>query len=350
MSSTKTIQIHIPEKIQKEIDDGSYILRGNQVRDQKGRIICNLDTLEVDNDHYFSPQIFIQVNNSAFISNTAISIKLHNDLKEVKEKYLSLNYKLDRILESQTNSISSTISIFNEHFQKLSKNSSLTNEKETFNAGVNAAAILSANIESYIKDYINNTIVYTNHSDFKGEELFKYLEKNTYKPKIIKSSFKNFREQHAFYFAYSFIGVINNLNLLSLCYDSSIYEGYSENLNHVKDKLLNLLSKLIYGIGEEGDVYQMCYTTNYSNSYRSLNINKFLMFDNKLNIDNLILRSFEKQQHIQIDENRLSSIYSIMEIIEDIDNLLSREKHLSELKLSDLPELSDLKKMVFNKE
>lgn len=265
MSSTKTIQIHIPEKIQKEIDDGSYILRGNQVRDQKGRIICNLDSLEVDSDHYFSPQIFIQVNNSAFISNTAISIRLHNDLKEEKDKYLSLNNKLDRILENQTNAIISTISVFNEYFQKLSKNSYLTNERETFNAGVNAAAILSANIESYIKDYINNTIIYTAHSDFKGEELFKYIEKDGYKPRIIKSNFKNFRKHHAFYFAYSFIGIINNLNLLSLCCDSSIYEGYNENLNHIKDKLLNLLSMLINGVGDEGDIYQMCYTTNYSN-------------------------------------------------------------------------------------
>lgn len=350
MSSTKTIQIHIPEKIQKEIDDGSYILRGNQVRDQKGRIICNLDSLEVDSDHYFSPQIFIQVNNSAFISNTAISIRLHNDLKEEKDKYLSLNNKLDRILENQTNVIISTISVFNEHFQKLSKNSYLTNEKETFNAGVNAAAILSANIESYIKDYINNTIIYTAHSDFKGEELFKYIEKDGYKPRIIKSNFKNFRKHHAFYLAYSFIGIINNLNLLSLCYDSSIYEGYNENLNHIKDKLLNLLSMLIHGVGDEGDIYQMCYTTNYSNSHRSLNINKFLMFDNKSSIDALILRSFEKKQSIHIDENRLSSIYSIIEIIEDIDNLLSRGMHLSELKLSDLSELSDLKKIVFNKE
>lgn len=74
------------------------------------------------------------------------------------------------------------------------------------------------------------------------------------------------------------------------------------------------------------------------------------MFDNKSSIDALILRSFEKQQSIHIDENRLSSIYSIIEIIEDIDNLLSRGMHLSELKLSDLSELSDLKKIVFNKE
>ncbi|SHF57030.1 hypothetical protein SAMN02745753_02216 [Marinomonas polaris DSM 16579] len=46
--SIKTINIEvlIPESIQNKIDDGDYKIIGTQVRDRKGRIVCNLDSSE----------------------------------------------------------------------------------------------------------------------------------------------------------------------------------------------------------------------------------------------------------------------------------------------------------------
>ncbi|MCX7258054.1 MAG: hypothetical protein NTZ64_15415 [Polaromonas sp.] len=83
-STTKTIKVNIPAKIQEKIDEGNYKLNGTEVRDKLGRIVCNLKSLDSDDTHYFSPHIFLQFENCTFISSTALSSRLHENMEELK--------------------------------------------------------------------------------------------------------------------------------------------------------------------------------------------------------------------------------------------------------------------------
>lgn len=350
MNSTKNIQVKIPSEIQEKIDTGEYRLNGNQVRDKLGRIVCNLKTLDIDDEHFFSPRIFVSLESYAFISVSTVSTRLQNELAKLRASYVSINGKIDRILINQTNSLIASITNFEEHFNSLAEKSTLTDEKITFTAGTQAASQLAAILLNYINDYLGETIVKHREESYSGEKYSAYLaRKQQYRPEITQSKFNNFEESEAYYFTYTFINIVNNINILSLCYDYKIYPRYEDNLKQVRAQMIELLSKLIWGLGKEGDIYKMCYSTDKSDRYTPIkNIDKLLQYSGT-DIHQLLLRNFEKHIHFDFDLERSSSINTIVRILDDIDNLLQRKEQFSDLKLGELPELEQIKKLTFGK-
>jgi len=180
-ATTQNIEVIIPAKIKTKMDEGELKITGTQIRDKKGRIKGNLDYLVRDKEQFFSPHIFQSFEQCTFISNSICSSELHKNLKELQGQYLSLELKVDKILARQANTLVAAISEFDEHFQSLLEGSSLTSEKETFKAGVHAAALLAANMESYLNDFKNSTIVFHSQTDYKGETLSDYNNRAHYK-------------------------------------------------------------------------------------------------------------------------------------------------------------------------
>lgn len=350
MDSTKTIQVNIPPEIQKNIDTGEYTIKGSVVRDKLGRFVSHLDSLEVDDGHYFSPSIFVSIQSYAITAVSTVSIRLQNDLKELRTENTSINGKLDRLLGNQTNNLIASITNFEAHFNSLMKKSSLSDEKGTFAAGTKAASELAAHIPDYIKDYLGETIVFHRKEEYYGEKYSAYLSKNSeYVPQITKSKFSNFINSEAYYFVYSFINIINNINVLSLCYDFTTFPEYEENLQQIRTQMVDLLSKITKGLGGEGDIFGMCYTMNqHEMSHRITNIETLTKYTN-INIHDLIQRNFAHGSNFNYDVDRVNSMYAIVRIIEDIDNLLKRKEQFSDLKLDELPELEQLKKLTFGK-
>jgi hypothetical protein len=349
MDSTKIIQVNIPSEIQENIDTGEYELNGSVVRDKLGRIVCQLNSLEVEDGNYFSPSIFVSIQSYAITSVSTVSSRLQNDLREIRASYASINGKLDRVLNNQADTLIASITNFDEHFNSLIEKSSLTDEKGTFTAGSDAASKLGPSIKRYISDYIGSTIVFHDRANYKGETYSAYLETYTqdYPPKINKSKFSNFSNSEAYYFVYSFINIINNINMLWLCYNSKVYPRYNENLNQVRSQMIDLLSKLTDGIGQEGDIYAMCYSTNEQDTFRPIrNLEKLLKY-NGADIHHVIQKKYAHKVRIDFNEERISSIDTIIRIIEDIDNLLKRKEQFSDLKLGELPELDQIKKLIF---
>jgi hypothetical protein len=349
MDSTKTIQVNIPSEIQEKINAEEYKRKGNVVRDKQGQIVCHLDSLDVEDGHYFSPSIFVSVQNYAITSVSVVSVRLQNDLKEIRASYASINGKLDRILGNQSDGLIASITNFEEHFSSLSEKCALTDEKATFTAGTEAASKLAPSIKRYIDDYVGSTIVFYDRGPYKGETYSSYLETQNqeYPPKIIKSKFSNFANSEAYYFVYSFINIINNINILSLCYNSKAYPRYEENLTQVRSQMVELLSRLMHGIGHEGDIYGMCYSTNEQSKFRPIqNLDKLLKYSGT-DIHQVIQRSYETCVRVNFDEERISSIYTIIRLIDDIENLLKRNEQISEVELKGLPELAQIKKLLF---
>lgn len=351
MDSTKTIQVNIPPEIQNNIDAGEYSIKGSVVRDKLGRFVTHLDSLEVDDKHYFSPSIFVSIQSYAITSVSTVSIRLQNDLKELRAANISINGKLDRLLGNQTNNLIASITNFEVHFNSLMKKSSLAEETGTFTAGTKAASELAAHIPDYIKDYLGQAVVFHDKTNYTGETYSTYLEAHNpkYPPRITKSKFSNFANSEAYYFVYSFINIINNINVLSLCYDSTAFPDYEENLQQIRKQMVNLLSKVIKGLGGEGDIFEMCYTMNQDKMNHNISIIESLTKYANINIHNLIQRNFAHGSKFDYDSDRVNSMYEIVCIIEDIDNLLKRKEQFSDVKLDELPELNQIKKLTFGK-
>lgn len=348
MNSTKKINVNIPAEIQNNIDSGHYTINGSLVRDKLGRIVCHLDSLEAKEEQYFSPSIFISINNHAITSLSIVSIQLQNELREFKAKFTSIDKKLDRLLANQANTLISSITNFEEHFNALISGSSLTNEKEAFAAGTKSASELAAHIPSYIKDYLGEIRVHHQNTSYDGEKYSDYLARDPrYLPHLTKSEFSNFANSEARYFLYAFINIINNINIISLCFDSKIYPRYEENLQQVRAFAVDLLVKVINGLGGEVDIFEMCYTCNHENKYHAIhNIESLVKYVDS-SIHALILRKFVNGSNYYYDQNRVASMYEIIRMINDIDNLLKRKEQLYSLDLNGLPELSHIKKITF---
>lgn len=348
MNSTKKINVNIPAEIQSNIDSGHYKINGSLVRDKLGRIVCHLDSLEAKEEQYFSPSIFISIQNHAITSVSIVSIQLQNELKEFRAKYTSIDKKLDRLLANQANTLISSITNFEEHFNALISGSSLTNEKEAFATGTKAASELAAHIPSYIKDYLGEIRVYHRDKSYDGEKYSDYLARDSrYLPVLTESKFSNFTNSEARYFLYAFINIINNINIISLCFDSKIYPRYEENLQQVRAFAVDLLVKVINGLGGEVDIFEMCYTCDHNKYHPIKNIESLLEYVD-FSIHDLILRKFGNgSNYYYYDEDRVASMYEIIRIINNIDNLLKRKEQLSDLDLNGLPELNHIKKITF---
>lgn len=344
----KNIDVLIPQLIQTKIDEGEYQILGTQVRDTKGRIVCNLDSLDLGQDKYFSPHVFQVFNGCTFISSTTISSRLYEDLLESQTTLNNLDSKVDRILDNQTNSLISAISVSDEHFSSLMEGSSLTSKEITFSTGVKAACLLATNIESYLKEFRDSTIVFHNSTSYKGEKYLNYINRDKYKPKIFKRKTSRFCKYQANFFVYSFLKILNNINLLSISYDKKVFARYQDNLDALENSLKNLLNFLIKGLGDEGDIYDMCYSTRgYNGKYYPIDIERVIKYDKFTNVHELFLRNFPKNIELEYDENRVKSIYDITDLLEEIENLRSRFFQFKNLELSELSEVADIKREIF---
>lgn len=213
-TKTKNIEVLIPESIQNKIDDGDYKITGTQVRDKKGRIVCNLDSLDSGEGKFFSPRIFQRFENCTFLSYSIVSIELQKALRANQSKIRELDFKIDKVLSRQTNDLISAIVDFDEHFNSLMEGSKLTSEKETFQSGVKAASLLASHIESYLNDFKDSTIIFHCETSYKGETYSQYLQRENYKPPVTRRKTSRFMDHQANFFAYSFLNVINNINIL----------------------------------------------------------------------------------------------------------------------------------------
>ena len=209
-TTTKNIEVHIPDSIQNKIENGDYKITGTQIRDRKGRIVCNLDSLESFEDQYFSPGIFQSFEGCTFISCSVVPYSLQKELLECQSKINNLDSKIDKVLTNQTNDLVGAISDFDEHFLSLTEGSSLTSEKETFQSGVRAASLLAANIESYLENFKGSTIVLHRDALYEGETYSDYINRGKYKPGISERKSLRFDSHQANFFVYSFLKILNN--------------------------------------------------------------------------------------------------------------------------------------------
>lgn len=350
-STEKKLKVIIPQDVQQKIENGEYILRGSQVRDNLGKIVCNLESLDVEDDDYFSPSIFLIQNNHTFISQSVVSKKLTSDLESYKRKFIAIENKLDEVVEFQTNSLVSKVSTFNELFAMFQEKSTLLDPPSIFSSGVIAASEIASNLDLYLTRYLDGTIVFPQNTYHNGQLFSDYRKMDGYKPSIQRTEFCDFSDSKAFYFIYAFMNIINNLNILSLCLDKKIHPRYQDNLLEVRAKIVNLIETLINGLCNEDDVYKMCYSTNNSNSYYPLeNLLKIVDFDSKRSIDDLILADYPKRVSVCYDGNRVTSLNTCISLVKEIDSLLSRSEQLSTLKLEEIPEITELLFLALNDE
>ncbi|WP_420745768.1 hypothetical protein [Photobacterium damselae] len=345
-STEKKLKVIIPQDVQYKIDHGEYILRGTQVRDNLGKIVCNLESLDTADNCFFSPNIFLMQNNYTFISQSVISKKLTNELKELKCKCLAIDNKLDEVIDFQTSSLMAKDLIFNELFSMFQENSTLTDNVAVFTSGITAAAEIAINLDNYIQKYLNNTTIYYETPSWDTVLYSDHLKKSGFKPKIIKTNFNLFSDSHAFYFIYSYINIINNINILSLCLDNKIYPKYKDNLLEVRNKLIKLINHLINGFDDYNTIYNMCYSTDFCNNYHPINnISEIVEFDSNRTINDLIVANYSQKVTIDYDINRVKSLQTCISLIQEIDNLLSRCQQLSEINLEEIPNIINLVKL-----
>jgi hypothetical protein len=349
MSIENIIEVKIPVEMQSKIDAGDYSIKGTQIRDKKGRIVKNLESLAVDDSHYFSPQIFIRFDQSVIVSNTTISVNLQNRLDEERTKLTLLDGKIDTLLERQGNELIAIVSEFNENFTCLLEGNKLVDEKTTYSTGVKAASLLASNIESYLEEYIHSTHVEYEGSIYGsdyGAYNLKYHE-NKWPPSITENKFKRFRECHGSYLTYSFINIINSINILSITYNGKPFARYSTNLIVLEKQLRSVLERLIEGLGKERDIFDMMFSTDNGDYYFKIELERLLRQLPKIDIHDLILRNYSKQINIKRDHDRLSSIMDIVSILEEIENLKSRNESLEALDLDTPEDLATVKKLIF---
>ena len=350
-NTTKNIEVLIPESIQHKIGDGDYKIMGTQVRDRKGRIVCNLDSLDSGEGKYFSAHIFQRFEGCTFISCSIVSSQLQKELRESQSKINELDLNIDKVLARQTNDLIGVISEFDEHFNSLMEGSRLTSEKETFQSGVKAASLLASHIGGYLDDFKDNTIVFHSDTSYEGETYSKYINRGKYMPSVFRRESSRFTSHPANFFVYSFLKILNNINILSISYDEKAFARYEENLDALEDKLKKILNFLIRGIGEEGDIYDICYSTRgYNGEYNPMDVERVIRYDEDIDIHKLVLRSFPKNIDLKFDENRISSIYDIINLLEEIESLKLRSEQIRNLKLPDLSEIADVKRVIFKVE
>lgn len=251
MDSEKQLTVKIPPELQPKLDNGDYVMKGTQVRDKLGRIVCSLDSLETPGHLYFSPQIFVSFEQYCFISINAVPERLKLDLQDNKTKLSSLETKVDTILQRQTGNLIALISDFNEHFSSLAEKSKLTDEKSAFSSAVKAVTNIAANFGSYITEYLDSTDVRFGHSasEIKYSEYRK--EKRNKWETIKESKFGRFNAFDANYLAYSLLSTLNNLNMLSVIYDGRVHPRYNESLEELDRQLKDVLKTLVIGLGDE---------------------------------------------------------------------------------------------------
>jgi hypothetical protein len=63
MDSEKQLTVKIPAELQPKLDSDDYVIRGSQVRDKLGKIVCNLESLEAPS-HLNSPLRYFSVSNN----------------------------------------------------------------------------------------------------------------------------------------------------------------------------------------------------------------------------------------------------------------------------------------------
>ncbi|MEW5506010.1 hypothetical protein [Pseudomonas antarctica] len=348
MDVEKNISVNIPAEFQTKIDSGEYVLRGSQLRDKRGRIVRNLEALEAPESLHFSPKIFISFEQYSFVSVAAVPQSLKLELNSARQQMLSLEHKLDTLLLRQTNEISSAIANFNEHFLSLGEQSKLTNEGTAFSAGVAVASLLATNIGSYINEYLDSTDVWVGQ-DWKEVSYADFRKKDTtyYNPSISKSKFKRFKQHDANFFVYSFLDVLNNLNILSIVYDGKVYPRYEINLVALEDKLRSLLRKLVGGLDKEKDIFTMMYETDSADRYMSVDIACILKYDSSFSLHDLLLRNYQRRVSVDRDMDRLDSIMDVITLLKEIENLRLRGASLDSINLIGSPDVVALKESIF---
>lgn len=236
-------------------------------------------------------------------------------------------------------------------FATFQEKSSLSDQNSVFSSGVNAASEIAANLELYLKRYLDGTTVFHQNSNYNGQLYSDYKKIDGYKPNIQRTEFSKFSDSKSFYFIYTFMNIINNLNVLSLYIDKKVHPRYRDNLLEVRTKLVNLIETLINGLCNENNIYEMCYSTNHSNSYYPLEkLIKIVEFDSKRSINDLILAHYPRRASIIYDESRVDSLNTCISLVKEIDSLLSRSDQLSDLRLEEMPEITDLVWLALNDE
>lgn len=347
MNSEKQFTVIIPDEMQPKLDNGDYIIRGSQVRDKLGRIVCELESLETPDRLYFSPQIFVSFEQYCFISISAVSDRLKLDLESNKSQLSSLENKIDTILERQTGNLIALISDFNEHFASLGEKSKLTDEKSAFSSGVKAATAIAANFGSYLNEYLDSTDVRFGPST--SEITFGEYRKvpRAYWEAINNSRFGRFLKYDANYLAYSLLSILNNLNLLSITYDGRVHPRYEESLQELERQLKDVLTKLVNGFGDGQDIFSMMFATATKENRNEIDVKRILRFDSSYSLNDLIIRSYPSGTNIKRDVDRFKSIDDILDLLEEIENLRNRASSLTSIQLASSPDVVALKSTLF---
>ncbi|UVM47743.1 hypothetical protein LOY38_14950 [Pseudomonas sp. B21-015] len=349
MDSEKQLIVKIPAALQSKIDSGDYELEGYRVRNKSGRIVANLKAFDTPDHLHFSPQIFVSFEQCCFISNNAVSDTLQRELESARAERSSLETKIDTVLERQTGDLIALTSEFNEHFTSLRERNRLTDEKTVFASGVKAAAALANNLDSYIKEYLDSVEVWFGPASEKikyGE----YQKKEKTKWNTVKESkFNRFAQFDINHIAYSFLSIINNLNILHIAFNEEVHSRYEKNLQELEKRLKTLLKKLILGLGEERDIFSIMFASDKPSSYKKIDVSRILKHETSISLDNLIIRSYANENEIKRDFERVESVIDIIDILDEIENLRARATSLESVELSNSTEVSTLKNTLFER-
>jgi broad specificity phosphatase PhoE len=347
MNYEKQLTVKIPAEMQPKLDNREYTIDGTQVRDKLGRFVCNLESLETPDHLYFSPQIFVSFEQYCFISINAVSNRLKLDLESNKSQLSSLENKIDTILERQTGNLIALISDFNEHFASLGEKSKLTDEKSAFSSGVKAATAIAANFGSYLNEYLDSTDVRFGPSMTETTFGQYRKEKHGTWDAIKDSKFGRFQKFDINYLAYSLLNILNNLNLLSITYDSRIHPRYEESLQEIERQLTDVLTRLVNGFGDGQDIFSMMFATATKENSNEIDVKRILRFDSSYSLNDLIIRSYPRGTNIKRDVDRFKSIGDILDLLEEIENLRNRASSLSSIQLASSPDVAALKTTLF---
>ncbi len=336
------IELLVPSEIDKKLQEGDYSRQGSIIRDKSGRIVCNLSSLDVDETHYFSRNIFVNFNQYCIFSASTIPEKLTKDLQGHGASLNTIELRLK-------NQIIASISIFRDLFSALIEKSDLTDQKQTFKSGVEAAALIAVNMQDFIEKYIDSTVIYEkNKHYYNNAPLYSEIRSNRYIT-ASKTEFSCLRKSDAFYFIYNFLDIINSINIISLFYDKKLYSRYEENIYQIKSIMMALLSRLVNGLVGEGTIYAMYYTNHHASEKR-IDIGRILKFDDSHTLDDVVLKSNPAlEKPVYWDNNRINSIIAVIEILEEIESLLLRSKNIEPPTLFNFIEDCNLERLIFPK-
>lgn len=333
MTELKKISVIIPSHVQEKIQNGEWELDGSIVKKSKGKqIMAHLESLTVHGDQSYTPSYFSIYQDNVFLSMKCIAEEIRKYFYDNNKKFTSIDMKLDEIISNSRRDLIGELNYFFSSFEHLQKD----NDEDAFHLirdGAKTAAKLAQYLEPFLNQYVDEIVIYHN-SSIHGE-VYRNFRQNKNNRSITVSSLKypNFASSQLKFFLYSFMELINEINILELCYKKRNNPDYKNNLSEMRRLMVNFLRTLVYGIRLDArtnnslNYLDMCFKKNRDGkAFGNSQVERLVRYLDDLNVESLAMHNFGQSDEWEIkqDENLRIAISDVLDIIEDIDNLIQR--------------------------